>query len=65
MTAYGHDLARVAGRIADQLELPAELVGLLSPACIPTVERTGSLRQSSGDERTPERAGRALSVPER
>jgi hypothetical protein len=33
LTAYGHDLARVAERV--ELELPAELVELLSPACLP------------------------------
>ena len=33
LTAYGHGLARHAETI--EFELPAELVDLLSPACIP------------------------------
>jgi hypothetical protein len=35
LTAYGRDLAQVAARVGDRIELPPELVDLLSPACLP------------------------------
>jgi hypothetical protein len=38
LTAHGGDLARVAARIAEELELSPEIRKLLSPACIPTGE---------------------------
>ena len=38
LTAYGHDLARVAERI--EFEIPEELVQLLSPAGIPSAACT-------------------------
>ena len=50
LTAYGHDLARVAERI--EFELPAELVALLSPACLPTAASLGSPRQRPTEGRT-------------
>jgi len=50
LTAYGHDLAPVAERI--ELELPAELVYLLSPACLPTPASLGSRGQSAPGGRT-------------
>lgn len=42
LTAYGLDLARVAERV--EFELPAELVELLSPACLPTPARLRAQR---------------------
>jgi hypothetical protein len=36
LTAYGRDLAQVAARIGDGIQLPPELVDLLSPACLPS-----------------------------
>jgi hypothetical protein len=50
LTAYGHDLARVAERI--EFELPAELAALLSPACLPTQASLGSTRQRPTEGRT-------------
>jgi len=50
LAAYGHDLSRVAERI--EVELPTELVALLSPACLPTPASLGSPRQLPTEGRT-------------
>ena len=36
LTAYGRDLAQVATRIGERIQLPRDLVELLSPAGLPT-----------------------------
>jgi hypothetical protein len=43
LTAYGHDLAAVAARIAGEIQLSEELVELLSPAGIPHQPTPGEL----------------------
>ena len=53
LAAYGHDLGRIAERISGRIELPGELVALLSPECLPGVV-------SPDDRRTLDHAARAL-----
>lgn len=55
LTAYGHDLARLAASIADELELSGEVINrLLRPGR--SEASLGAQQGSSGDERSPERA---------
>ena len=41
LTAYGRDLAQVATRIGERIQLPRDLVELLSPAGLPTCAGVG------------------------
>jgi hypothetical protein len=66
LTAYGSGLAEFAAYIADGLELPTELVELLSPACLPTSAGLGPRREPSPHGRMLELAAQTLNrgVPE-
>ena len=59
LTAYGHDLARVAERI--EFELPADLVRLLSPAGLPAPAGPSCLPRHSTSGQAPHGDVQALS----
>jgi hypothetical protein len=62
LTAYGHDLAQVAARIADGLELSADVIDhLLSPVRSAAAATVGSQPTSSRDGWALERAPQASS----
>lgn len=56
LTADGHELARCAARIADDLELSAELIDFLSPLGSVRSASRGSRPESSSGGRTPKDA---------